>query len=236
MALSKKWIDTVHQGISDVKWHEYDNIIKKEVSSYKSRFSRTSIPSVNWLYIKAMLWTESGGPTNRAWKTRPMQIGNPGDPGITTLKKGAEGSDIIMSKELFQAIKAGRYNMPGINIKAGIAYLYSRMAKTEIKSVKDKNDKKLYNYTVAGGDSLEKIAKSNGTTVEELKSQNPTAVKMIKPGQQLIYHRAKRERFIKSWRPFTATNIAKRYNAGDHNYAEKLGYLIKTVFPKIKRK
>jgi hypothetical protein len=234
MALLQKWKDTVKQGIEDTKWDEYDYIIKTEVISYKTRFSKISIPIVNWLYLKAMLWTESGH-TNIAWKTRPMQIGNPGDPGLRTLRNGAEGSNIIMEKTLYQAIKSARINEPVINIKAGIAYLYTRMAISEIKSVRDTRDKRIYEYTVVSGDTLGKIAKKKGTTVDELKSMNPQAVAMIKPRQKLKYHKAKMDRVIVRWRLFTAQNIAQRYNVGDPSYAEKLEYLIKEVFPKLKR-
>lgn len=235
MALSQKWKDTVNQGIKDAVWDKYDDTIKTEVTSYKTRFIKTSIPTVNWLYLKAMLWTESGGPSNKAWETRPMQIGNPGDPGLKTLKDGAEGSNIIMEKSLHQAIKSNPINEPVINIKAGIAYLYTRMAISEIKSVKDTRDKRIYEYTVVGGDTLVKIAKKKGTTVDELKSMNPQAVALIKPRQKLKYHKAMMDRVIVRWRLFTAQNIAQRYNVGDPSYAEKLEYLVKEVFPKLKR-
>ena len=200
-----------------------------------SQIGIKSLPEVNWLYIKAILWTESGGLDNPAWKQRAMQIGNPGDPGLDVLKKKSEGSSLIMSDTLFNAIRAGRANEPKVNVQAGIAYLYTRMANSEIKSVVDAHDHKLYEYIVVGGDNLSKIAKKVDTTVDELISMNPGAKAMIKPKQKLKYHKAKMQRVIVGWRSFTTQEIAKRYNIGDPDYSAKLDYLIKDVFPKLKR-
>lgn len=82
----------------------------------KSRYVEKPMPPLNWKWIKAMVWVESGGPTNPAWKTRPMQIGNPGDAGLGVLKRGEEGSNLIMDEKL----KAGlaQINTPAVNIKA----------------------------------------------------------------------------------------------------------------------
>lgn len=67
MGLSKKWIETVERGTTDKRWDDYDSIIQKEVTAYSSRLGKTSgFKSPNWLLIKAMLWTESGGPDNPA--------------------------------------------------------------------------------------------------------------------------------------------------------------------------
>ena len=82
---------------------------------------------------------------------------------------------------------------------------------------------------------MKKIAKKKGTTVDELKSMNPQAIALIKPKQKLKYHKAKMDRVIVKWRLFTAQNIAQRYNVEDPNYDEKLEYLVKKVFPKLKR-
>jgi len=235
MSLSQKWKDTVDKGMTDKRWDQYDSLIKKEVEKLKIKLTGTTLPSVNWLLIKAMLWVESGGPDNPAWNQRAMQIGNPGDPGLQTLKNGAEGSDLIVDSTLLTAIKGGRTNEPEINIKAGMAYLYTRMAKSEIKSVRSKIDKKNYDYIVVVGDSLDKIARKNGTTVEELKSMNPKARMMIRPGDKLKYVKASMIRVITGWRSFNSTTMAQRYNVGDSNYSAKLDYLIKNVFPNLVR-
>jgi hypothetical protein len=182
-----------------------------------------------------MLWIESGGPGNPAWKTRPLQIGNPGDPALAVLKNRAENSALVMSDELHKALLAGRHNEPAINIQAGIAYLYARMIKTDIVSVTDETDKQEYVYEVVSGDTLTKIAGKVDTTVDELAESNPLALAGLRPKQRLKYHKAQMKRAIVGWRHFTSQNIAQRYNVGDPDYAAKIGYLMNDVFPKISR-
>ena len=236
MAIDPKWKDTVKQGINDAKWDKYDNIIKAEVDSYALKFKALA-SKVDWLLLKAMLWTESGGPTNSAWNTRPLQIGNTGDPAFAVLKNGAEGSDLIMSDDLKKSIASGSINTPEVNIKAGITYLYTRMTVTNIVSVRDLKDSKEYEYTVVAGDNLEKISKKVHTTIFELRRLNPKSSGVLKIGQKLKYIKAQMKRSIISWREFSANVVADRYNGGgDINYAAKLTYILDEVFPKLIRK
>jgi len=130
----EKWQDTVNQGITDPAWDRYDPTIRILVAEFNARLGRKSryvekpMPPLNWKWIKAMVRVESGGPTNPAWKTRPMQIGNPGDAGLGVLKRGEEGSNLIMDEKL----KAGlaQINTPAVNIKAGTAYLLTRLSES----------------------------------------------------------------------------------------------------------
>jgi len=236
MAITQKWKDTVNQGVSDARWDAYDELVKKQIAAFNQRFSSTpNYAQVDWLYIKAMLWIESGGPDNASWKTRPMQIGNPGDPAFSVLKEGKEGSLLVMEPAVQQALKAGRINDPEINIKAGIAYLFTRLAKFANKSAPDPRDSKVYEHTVAKGDSLWSIANAKGTTLEELNARNPGTTAHLKPGQVLKYTKTKMELTIVGWRGFTAQEIAQRYNVGDPDYSAKITYLMKDVFPKLNR-
>lgn len=57
-----------------------------------------------------------------------MQIGNKGDAGYGVLKNASEGSDLIMSDSLKKTVANGSIDTPELNIKSGIAYLYTRMA------------------------------------------------------------------------------------------------------------
>lgn len=235
MAIDQKWKDTMKQGVKDAKWDKYDNVIKAEVDAYALKFKPLE-SKVNWLLIKAMLWSESGGPSNKAWDTRPLQIGNTGDPAYAVLKNNSEGSDLIISTALKSAIANNSINKPEVNIQAGIAYLYTRMAVTNITSIRDLKDNKEYEYKVAAGDSLEKIATKVGTTLSELRRLNPKSSGILKIGQSLKYVKATMQRSIISWREFTADTIADRYNGGgDANYSAKITYLINDIFPKLER-
>ena len=231
MALTQQWKDTVQRGVTDKRWDEYDSVIQREVANYNRRFSI----GVNWLIPKAMVWVESGGPDNPAWKSRPMQIGNPGDPAYDVLKAGKEGSDVVMDATLSAAVKSAQINTPTVNLQAGIAYLFARMAKWEEKSIPDAKDPKVYTHTVVANDNLWSIAQKNGTTMDELKKMNPTAANMIKPGQVLSYHKAKMGMAMDSWRAWDSTTVASRYNVGDPDYAAKLTYLLSSIFPTLKR-
>lgn len=236
MALAKSWENTVNEGITDPAWDEYDVVIEKEVQAYNLKFGgKPGYKQVNWKLIKAMLWVESGGPHNKEWKTRPLQIGVGKDPALKTLKEKKELSDLVMSDDLHTQIKKGAAdNKPEINIKAGIAYLFTRM----INEVESKpKDQKIKEYTVKKGEGLEKVAQNVNTTEEELLVQNNIKKgAIIKEGQILKYREAKLE--PKNWRSFEdAKIVAARYNGGgDKNYAEKLQYVMKEVFPKVKRK
>jgi hypothetical protein len=235
---SKKWKDTMNEAIRDTAWDAYDDIIKKEVTFYNSKFSaKPALPNVNWLILKAMLWNESGGPTNPQWKKRTMQIGNKGDPALKVLTGGKEGSHLIAAPELISKLRAGKVNDPEINIRAGLAYLYTRMATFDHASIRDPKDTKVHEYKVVGGDSLSKIAKKVGTTVAELKAMNPKAEKMIRPGDILEFHKASIEMVVTGWRTFDTKTIAKRYNGGgDPNYEAKLNHLLSDVIPKLDAK
>lgn len=136
MALSQKWIDTVEDGLSNREWDAYDALIRSEVgecvcsaqeAGYNPRFIENTASGyvcVDWTLVKAMLWVESGGPRQACWKTRPMQIGNPGDAAYGVLKSGAEGSVPVMSPKLFNAIRTQSIDSPELNIRAAIAYLF----------------------------------------------------------------------------------------------------------------
>ncbi len=236
----EKWQDTVNLGITDTTWDQYDATIKVAVSEFNlrlgkhSRFVEKPMPRLEWKWVKAIIWVESGGPSNPSWKTRPMQIGNPGDAGLGVLKRGEEASSIVMDAKLKASL--AQINTPMVNIKAGIAYLLNRLSLSDLKSLRSDVDKSQHEYTVVSGDNLSKIAKKNNTTVEELKKSNPAKVAMIKPGEKLKYYKARVERVIIGWHTVSASIIAQKYNVGDPKYNKKLTYVINEVFPKKVKK
>jgi LysM repeat protein len=120
---------------------------------------------------------------------------------------------------------------PETNVEAGVAYLLMRAATSVVKSVPDPLDIKGSEITVKAGDSLEKIAKANSTTVDMLKALNPGAGAMIRPGQVLKSKKATMQRKISSWAQITTEFVARTYNTSDPLYKRKLDYCL-SIMPK----
>lgn len=223
----EKWQDTVRAGKTGPRWAMHDGIIEATVNEFNARLTKasTSYRALDKRLIKAIVWVESGGPNNAAWSTRPMQIGNPGDPGLAALLGGKEGGDLILTAEQRRALAAGVGN-PAANILAGTAYLLMRAASFAHKSVASATDAKVYEVTVKAGDNLEKIAKANGTTVDMLQGSNPAAKAMIKPGQLLKFRKASVLQLITGWQTVNTAFAASKYNTGDANYQTKLEFCL----------
>jgi hypothetical protein len=233
MPLDPKWTATIDTAITNKAWDDYDATIKAEVTEYNTRFAGTpEFVALDWKMFKALLWVESGGPSNAAWKGRVMQIGNPGDKGWPVIRDGKESAPLIMSEQLKKDVK-GDINKPELNIRAAMAYALVRLCKSEMRSVDDPKDATIYEHTVEKGESLASIATKKGSTLEVMKKLNPSANLQI--GQKVKYRKASIQRVILGWMPLTSANLASRYNGGgDSNYAAKLDYVL-GVFPKLKR-
>lgn len=91
-------------------------------------------------------------------------------------------------------------------------------------------DTRIYEITVKPGDSLDKIARVQGSTVDTLKKLNPTAA-VLRHGQVLKYQKASIQRVIVGWKIFSTRTIAENYNSmqSDPNYARKLDYALSMV-------
>lgn len=227
----ERWQDYVNTSTQHPdQWNSYDCEIQSAVTEYNRFLMGTAgyLP-LDWQIVKAMLWVETG-PGAEAWLSKPMQIGNLGDPGLNTLLRGEEGSSLILPPTIRTRLNAAlARTVPAWNIRAGIGYLLTRMAKFDVRSVRDADDK-VYEVTVKAGDSLDKIAGAQGSTLTEMRALNPN-VTMLKPGQVLKYRKAAMRKVIAGWRPVTTQNIAVLYNRGDAAYTRKLDYVL-TLFPK----
>jgi LysM repeat protein len=170
----EKWQDTINQSKTNKRWIEYDTEIQKACKEFDSYLSNTkNYVALSGTLIKAILWTESGGPDAQMWKIRPMQIGNPGDPGLDSLLSNSEGGELILSPVLKKQITKASANTPAINIRAAIGYLLMRAASYKTVSVADPLDKRITEITVKAGDNPSKIAAANHTTLEMLNTLNP---------------------------------------------------------------
>ncbi len=233
--LYQLWQETVEDGLTNAAWDAYDTTLKLEVADYNSRLSGTpGYKKVDWLLIKAMLWTESGGPKGKTWKGRVLQIGNTDDPGYDVLKTGKEGASVVMSARMKADIQ-GDINEPHRNVRAAIAYLFTRMAKYENKSVVDPAQPMTFTYKVIKGDNgLSDIANKVGSTTEVLQKLNPSK-KILHVGDVIQCQKASIKTLVSGWRTFDTTTVADRYNGGgDDKYARKLDYVL-SLFAKLKR-
>ena len=225
--LDPRWQQTVDRSKTDAHWNDLDSAIQTTVADFAARMnaSKTGFPGLDWHLVKAMVWTESGGPQTTAWTTRPMQIGNAGDPGLAALLSAKEGGDLILTPAIKTALQGGTAT-PELNIKAGVAYLLMRAAIFAHKSILDPTDQKITEVVVKPGDSIDKIARQNGSTPDAIKALNPGAAVMLKPGQKLRVQKASIQQVITGWQPITTDFAAKRYNSGDPAYRQKLDYCL----------
>lgn len=229
---------------SDIR-NQYDADIRHIVATFNrylsKKYPESHYQDLDWRVIKAMIWVESGHKRS-AWRFRPMQIGNIGDPGLqavlhlkkTRLKNGivhiqSEGADLIIPPEYAANLtwknkEKIRHN-PKLNIQAGVAYLLMRHAKFGYRTVTD-FDEKDYKITIKSGDNINKIAVTNGTTIDILKRLNPQInMHHIQVGSQLKYRKAIKQKIVTGWSLININSIAKKYNAkGDHRYTRKLQY------------
>lgn len=217
---------------ADGEWDSHDCEIRSALAEYDMHLSRTAgyVP-MDWRLVKAILWVETGA-RRPQWKTRPMQIGNTGDPGLQALLGDKEGGEMILPPSYRRSLSIdGVRRQPAHNIRAGIGYLLLRMANFSFQSVPDA-DTRTYEVVVRGGDTLNGIARAHGSTPEVMKKLNPSA-HMLRPGEVLRYQRASVQKVITGWKPITASSVATYYNAGgDAVYASKLGHALTAVHDK----
>ncbi|WP_062063394.1 LysM peptidoglycan-binding domain-containing protein [Cellvibrio sp. OA-2007] len=225
----EKWQDGLKKAVGDARWNAWDCEIQIAVNEYNRHLSGVAgYRSLDWLFIKAMLWTETGAGSSE-WNIKPMRIGVYSDPGLTSFLSGNEGGNLILPQAWRGRLTLSSVRVnPVHNIRAGIGYLLMKLATYEYRSVAD-TDTNIYEVTVKAGDSFDKIAKAHGTTIEVLTNHNPSAI-LLQKGQVLKYQKASVKRVIVGWRPISTQAIAQRYNGGgDPNYAKKLDYALSLI-------
>jgi hypothetical protein len=153
-----------------------------------------------------------------------MQIGVTGDPGLAALLSPDGGGVRIIPAAWRGKLKmSSARTIPTYNIRAGIGYLLMRAARFEHQSVVG-DDGTVYLAEVRRGDSLARVAQRHGTTIEILRSMNPSLV-VLHQGQSLKYRKGTVERVITGWRNLDVAQVARLYNGfGDPRYAQKLDY------------
>lgn len=223
------WQETIDLSLKDSRWNSYDCDIKRVVGEYNQHLlNQEHYRPLDWRLIKAMIWTESGGPNNRAWKRNPMQIGNPGDPGLRALLSKDEGGALILPPSIAKVLsESSALSSPLMNIRAGTGYLLMRLARFDIADVVD--DTAVVSVVeVRRGDTYSKIAHDNGSTVSTLKMLN-RGILALSPGMSIKCQKASMRKVIVGWEPITTAHIASRYNVGDPAYARKLNYCLSAM-------
>lgn len=231
--LSQKWLDTVNADLRDRRGNDYDSVIDQEIADYTQRLGGTpGFRPLDRRMFKAMLFVETG-PGHLAWLTQPLQIGKPGDLGLGVLRSGNEGAALVMNPGLAHSIEDhmsrnnGALIDPRLNVRAGIAYALTRMVHTGQISRIDPSDQSRHFHIVQSGDALSRISQIRGTTMDNLRQNNPGVGDRLRPGDTIAYQRATMIPVITGWRDMTPNSLMDRYNGhGDPHYAKKLQYVL----------
>ncbi|PHV04457.1 peptidoglycan-binding protein [Janthinobacterium sp. BJB412] len=228
------WQDTIDDALKNDRWNEYDCDIQRVVGEFNRHLSgQGGFHPLDWRMIKAIIWTESGGPNNRAWQHNPMQIGNPGDPGLRALLSDNEGGELILPPDMRKTLSIDTIKgKPLLNIRAGTAYLLMRLARFRTGTVLDPSDTSEHSVVVRSGDTYTKLAHANGTTIDTLKRLN-RGISSLAPGMTLKYQKASVRKIISGWDMVTTSRIALRYNVGDPAYAKKLDYCLSLIKKRV---
>lgn len=225
----EKWMDGIDKAIGNPKWQIYDCEIQIAVAEYNRHLTGVAgYHPLDWRLVKAMAWVETGA-ADDFWLTNPMQIGMYNDPGLDALLSGKEGGGLILPPAWKARLtRCAARSIPAYNIRAGIGYLLMRLANFSVRSLPT-DDRKTYEIAVKAGDSLDKIARAQGSTIEVMRRLNPGAT-ILRPGQVLNVQKATIGRIITGWKPATTANIGRYYNARDPvTYAKKLDYALAAI-------
>ena len=115
----------------------------------------------------------------------------------------------------------------GKNIQAGVGYLLMRAATFAFVNVEDAKDT-VHDYVVKAGDTLSRIAARNGSTTAELLKLNPKA-NVLHVGDTLKFRKASTQKTMTGFRSLDTVTVARLYNTGDPNYADKLNYCLNII-------
>jgi LysM repeat protein len=223
------WAAGLAKAVEDPKWAFWDCETQVAVGEYNKYLGDTpGYVTLDWQLIKSMLWTETGA-NSPQWKTKPLQIGVPGDPGLSSLLGGKEGGELILLPQWQARLTANAVKtIPEYNLRAGIGYLLMRLSNSEYRTVVAEGST-IGKVTVKAGDSLDRIARAQGSTTDLMKQLNPSAT-VLRAGQVLQVQKASVQRVITGWKAISTDNIADLYNGGgDSNYAKKLNYALSLV-------
>ncbi len=226
--LSPKWTATMDAAVADPCSPAYDQTIQAELRDYTARLRSTpGYVEPPFRLMKALLMIESGGPAAPSWRGRVAQTGNLGDQGYGVLKTGSENSDLVMSPDLRATLASTFINDPVLNGRAAIALVFTKAVIAVTVSAVDPADPLLRQHVMTKGDSFNRIAHTERSTVPDIRASNPSISPALRLKERVSYHHASMVRQITSWNVIDANFLARRYNGGgDPGYVEKLNYVL----------
>ena len=229
--LSPKWTATMDAAVADPRSAAYDQAVQSELRDYTARLGSTrGYVEPSFRLIKALLMIESGGPAAPAWRGRVAQIGNLGDAGYGVLKAGAENSALVMSPDLRARLADTTISDPTLNVRAAIALIFTKAVQAATTSVVDAADPLMRQHVVTKGDSFSRIARTERSTVPDIRASNPAISPTLRLKEKVNYHHASMVNEITGWSAIDASFLARRYNGGgDTDYADKLNYVLARV-------
>lgn len=224
------WQESINSALNDTAWRFWDGEIQRTVDAYNKHLADTpGYQPLSGTLIKAVLWAETGA-RHGEWYTRPMRGGASNDDGLCAFLRGTEGGELIIPPAWKLLLLSGSVRTrPEYTLRADVGYLLKRMALFSHQSIVAAGGK-IFDITVKPGDSIEKIARHQGATVEVMLRLNPGAdLSRLHAGQVLKCRRASIKRCITGWRAMEAETIAQRYGSDDPLYATKLRYAFEVI-------
>jgi len=254
--LDSGFTKTINAGIYDERATFYDATIIAELRTQRDRLCKDPqdlpIEGTPWfptpLCIRAMIFVESGGPAGpskgKMFDEFPMQVGyRKADKALGAMQAGVasakatQGAGIVPTPAVMGILRAsleknGRAWLQGTaNVRLGINYIFMLQVR-QMKQVSKQKVGPPELYVVGSGDSLEKIAKRQGSTVEAILLANlgVTKTTLLKKGDKLevppaehspamVFGDPPKENEVPDW-------LHKRYNVGDASYPAKLRYVM----------
>lgn len=203
----------------DPAWSKHDVTAKRIVVAYNGRFGTSAgFKALDWRWVKAMLWQESGAKSN-AWDSRPLQIGNPGDPGLTVVKGESSSAECekvnaVVPQDLQMRLKKEKMT-PELNIEAGVAYLFYMATFRSLKRGTVDDNKNIVTYKLEKNELPSTVAGKLGTTTAVILADSgltQETVKRMKPEATIRYHKAHEAWQIGGWSDWMTAIHA--YNGG----------------------
>lgn len=228
----QKFQDSMLAGMKDGDPDKWDHALRVALAEFDKHLgTKPGYKTPDARLLKAQMLTETGGPDDPSWETNPMQIGNPGDPGLAeVIDPQRLGEVLVRPPQLLADIKrdiASGQLAPENSIRAGICYILMLAVQAERQTIFDA-DAKTYRFTIKPGDTLEDLAKRLGTTQGLIKSMNPGLPHVLHPSEkkEYDYQKASIQVVITGFAMITPEFLMKKYNTGDALYSRKLHFAL----------